>query len=115
VRGDGGIKSGDRLVELATLGMSGSEAVQRVGIAGLEFEGLRSDKKSLFAPFPQLARAVSSRGALKLAPPLVMTLERSLEYIGSDEYVEATPKSLRLRKKILDANMRKRSSTKVEA
>jgi GTP-binding protein len=52
---------------------------------------------------------------ISLAPPLVMTLERSLEYIGSDEYVEATPKSLRLRKKILDANMRKRSSTKVES
>jgi GTP-binding protein len=52
---------------------------------------------------------------ISLAPPLVMTLERSLEYIGSDEYVEATPKSLRLRKKILDANMRKRSSAKVES
>ena len=52
---------------------------------------------------------------ISLAPPLVMTLERSIEYIGSDEYVEATPKSLRLRKKILDANMRKRSSAKIEA
>jgi GTP-binding protein len=52
---------------------------------------------------------------ISLAPPLVMTLERSIEYIGSDEYVEATPKSLRLRKKILDANMRKRSSQKIEA
>ena len=51
---------------------------------------------------------------ISLAPPLVMTLERSIEYIGPDEYVEATPKSLRLRKKILDANMRKRSSAKVE-
>jgi GTP-binding protein len=52
---------------------------------------------------------------ISLAPPLVMSLERSLEYIGPDEYVEATPKSLRLRKKILDANQRKRSSAKVEA
>jgi len=52
---------------------------------------------------------------ISLAPPLVMTLERSIEYIGSDEYVEATPKSLRLRKKILDANMRKRSTAKFEA
>ena len=40
MRGDGGIKSGDRLVELAALGMGGSEAVQRVGIAGLEIKGL---------------------------------------------------------------------------
>jgi len=46
---------------------------------------------------------------ISLAPPLVMSLERSLEYIAPDEYVEATPKSLRLRKKILDANARKRA------
>jgi GTP-binding protein len=39
----------------------------------------------------------------------VMSLERSLEYIAPDEYVEVTPKSLRLRKKILDANARKRA------
>jgi GTP-binding protein len=46
---------------------------------------------------------------ISLAPPLVMSLERSLEYIAPDEYVEITPKSLRLRKKILDANARKRA------
>ncbi|HWL53369.1 MAG TPA: translational GTPase TypA [Chthoniobacteraceae bacterium] len=46
---------------------------------------------------------------ISLAPPVEMTLERSLEYIAPDEYVEATPKSLRLRKKILDANLRRRS------
>ena len=50
---------------------------------------------------------------ISLAPPLVLSLERSLEYIAPDEYVEATPKSLRLRKKILDANQRKRASAKV--
>lgn len=50
---------------------------------------------------------------IALAPPLKMTLERSLEYIAPDEYVEATPKSLRLRKKILDANQRKRAAQKV--
>jgi GTP-binding protein len=47
---------------------------------------------------------------IRLDPPLKMSLERALEYIGSDEYVEATPKSLRLRKKILDENQRKRSA-----
>jgi GTP-binding protein len=46
---------------------------------------------------------------ISLAPPIVMSLERSLEYIAPDEYVEVTPKSLRLRKKILDANARKRA------
>jgi GTP-binding protein len=47
---------------------------------------------------------------IQLEPPLKMSLERALEYIGSDEYVEATPKSLRLRKKILDENQRKRAA-----
>ncbi|MEI6712882.1 MAG: translational GTPase TypA [Verrucomicrobiota bacterium] len=51
---------------------------------------------------------------ISLAPPLTMTLERALEYIGSDEYVEATPKSLRLRKKILEAGARKRAGAKIE-
>jgi len=46
---------------------------------------------------------------ISLAPPLKMSLERSLEYIANDEYVEVTPKSLRLRKKILDATARKRA------
>jgi len=46
---------------------------------------------------------------ISLAPPIVMSLERSLEYIAPDEYVEVTPKSLRLRKKILDATARKRA------
>jgi GTP-binding protein len=50
---------------------------------------------------------------ISLQTPLVMSLERSLEYIAPDEYVEVTPKSLRLRKKILDANMRKRAATKI--
>src|SRR5947207_13410904 len=40
---------------------------------------------------------------IKLEAPLRMTLERAIEYIDIDEYVEATPKSLRLRKRILDA------------
>lgn len=47
---------------------------------------------------------------IQLSPPLKMSLERALEYIGPDEYVEATPKSLRLRKKILNEVQRKRST-----
>ena len=46
---------------------------------------------------------------IQLAPPLRLSLERALEYIDVDEYVEATPKNLRLRKKELDENKRKRS------
>ena len=47
---------------------------------------------------------------IQLEPPLKMSLERSLEYIALDEYVEATPKNLRLRKKILNATRRKRAA-----
>ena len=46
---------------------------------------------------------------IQLNAPMKLSLERALEYIDVDEYVEATPKNLRLRKKILDENQRKRS------
>jgi GTP-binding protein len=52
---------------------------------------------------------------IALPPALKFSLERSLEYIAPDEYVEVTPKSLRLRKKILDANARKRAEKKETA
>ena len=47
---------------------------------------------------------------IQLAPPLKMSLERSLEYIAQDEYVEVTPRNLRLRKKILQSIARKRAA-----
>jgi GTP-binding protein len=46
---------------------------------------------------------------IQLEAPLRMTLERAIEYISADEFVEATPKSLRLRKRILDSTARKRA------
>jgi GTP-binding protein len=46
---------------------------------------------------------------IQLEAPLCMSLERAIEYIDIDEYVEATPKSLRLRKRMLDATARKRA------
>jgi GTP-binding protein len=48
---------------------------------------------------------------VQLAPPLKMSLERSLEYIAQDEYVEVTPRNLRLRKKILQSIARKRAAS----
>jgi GTP-binding protein len=53
-------------------------------------------------------RASGSDDALTLTPPKVMSLEESLEYLGPDELLEVTPVSLRLRKRILDPNKRKR-------
>jgi GTP-binding protein len=52
---------------------------------------------------------------IQLEAPLKMTLERAIEYISADEYVEVTPKSLRLRKRVLDANARKRAANAVAA
>ncbi|MBV9008605.1 MAG: translational GTPase TypA [Verrucomicrobia bacterium] len=52
---------------------------------------------------------------IQLEAPLKLSLERAIEYIDADEYVEATPKSLRLRKRILDATQRKRAAAAVAA
>jgi GTP-binding protein len=54
-------------------------------------------------------RSTGDGKGIQLDAPFKMSLERALEYIGPDEYVEATPKNLRLRKKILDEVQRKRS------
>ena len=54
-------------------------------------------------------RASGTDEALTLTPIVPMTLERAIEYIGEDEYVEITPTSVRLRKKFLDENQRKRA------
>ncbi len=52
---------------------------------------------------------------IQLEPPLKLTLERALEYIGADEYVEATPNHLRLRKKLLNETARKRAAMSAAA
>lgn len=54
-------------------------------------------------------RASGSDDALKLTPPINMSLEQSLEFIADDELVEVTPENLRMRKKILDSNLRRKS------
>lgn len=53
-------------------------------------------------------RASGSDDAIKLVPPRKNTLERALEWIEDDELVEVTPKNIRIRKKYLDPNIRKR-------
>jgi GTP-binding protein len=55
-------------------------------------------------------RASGSDDAIKLTPPRILTLEQALEFIDDDELVETTPKSIRLRKKELDPNRRKRAA-----
>jgi GTP-binding protein len=53
-------------------------------------------------------RASGSDEAIKLTPPIQMTLERAMEWINDDELIEVTPKNIRLRKRVLDPNQRKR-------
>ena len=55
-------------------------------------------------------RSSSADEALKLTPPRVLSLEQALEFIDTDELLEITPKTLRIRKKILDPTMRKRAA-----
>jgi GTP-binding protein len=51
-------------------------------------------------------RASTSDEAIRLIPPKLLNLEQAIEFIQEDEFVEVTPKSIRLRKKILKANQR---------
>ena len=60
-------------------------------------------------------RASGTDEAVRLTPPLQMTLERSLAYIADDELVEVTPKSIRLRKIHLDPHERKRAAKAAQA
>ena len=60
-------------------------------------------------------RTTSKDEAVRLTPPIKMTLEKALAYIEDDELVEVTPKSIRLRKKHLDPNERKRAEKQKEA
>jgi GTP-binding protein len=54
-------------------------------------------------------RAAGKDDNVMLTPPIRMTLEKALAYIGDDELVEITPKAIRLRKRLLDPNDRKKA------
>jgi GTP-binding protein len=60
-------------------------------------------------------RAAGKDEAVRLTNPIVMTLEKAMSYIADDELLEVTPKSIRLRKRHLDPNERKRASKQAEA
>lgn len=59
-------------------------------------------------------RASGSDDALKLVPPIIFSLEQALEFIADDELVEVTPKSIRIRKRILDKVTRERAQRKIQ-
>jgi len=60
-------------------------------------------------------RTTAKDEAVRLTPPIQMTLEQAIAYIADDELVEVTPKSVRLRKRLLDPNARKRAQRVAEA
>jgi GTP-binding protein len=60
-------------------------------------------------------RTTSKDEAIRLTPPRLMTLERAIAYVADDELVEVTPKSVRLRKKLLNPHERKRAERAAEA
>jgi GTP-binding protein len=60
-------------------------------------------------------RAAGNDKSAALPPPIRFSLERAIEYVAPDELVEATPKSIRLRKRTLDSNLRSREKKKLEA
>ena len=60
-------------------------------------------------------RSSSSDEALRLIPPKKLSLEESLEFIGDDELLEITPKTVRIRKRILDSELRAKARAKAKA
>ncbi|MBQ8792971.1 MAG: translational GTPase TypA, partial [Clostridia bacterium] len=58
-------------------------------------------------------RSSGADDALRLIPPKLMSLEDCIEFLGDDELLEVTPKSIRIRKIILDHNMRMRERGKI--
>ena len=57
-------------------------------------------------------RAANADDALQLIPPRIMSLEQAIEFIKEDELIEVTPRSIRLRKKVLGANKRSKTVPK---
>jgi GTP-binding protein len=55
-------------------------------------------------------RASTADEAIRLIPPRILSLEQAIEFINDDELVEITPKSIRLRKRILASNLRPKKS-----
>jgi GTP-binding protein len=98
----------DQLQERGKLFITSGDEVYKGMIVG---ENPRADDLPINPTREKQLSNVRSKGegkGIQLTPPVRLTLERSIEYIAPDEYVEATPKSLRLRKKFLNPEDRKR-------
>ncbi|MBQ6587637.1 MAG: translational GTPase TypA [Butyrivibrio sp.] len=92
------IKTGDKVYSGMVIGTSGKSEDVEVNVC--KTKHLTNTRTS------------SSDEALRLVPPRVMSLEQCIEFIDTDELLEVTPTSLRIRKRILDPTLRKRASFK---
>ena len=102
----------DKLQDRGKFFVSSNEAIYSGQVIG---ENTRQDDLVVNVTKTKKLSNVRSSGTddkVKLAPPIKFSLEEALEYIQKDEYVEVTPKSLRLRKVFLDENERKSQNQK---
>jgi GTP-binding protein len=103
------------LEDRGALFVSPGERVYTGMIIGEHSKGQDIDANPLKTKQLTNIRASGTDDAILLTPALRMTLEKAIAYIGDDELVEVTPKSIRLRKRWLDPNERKRRSRKAAA
>jgi len=103
----------DKLQERGKFFVSPNEEIYTGQVIG---ENSRADDMVVNVTKTKKLSNVRSSGTddkVRLAPPIKFSLDEALEYIQGDEYVEVTPKSLRLRKVFLDENERKRQAAKI--
>ena len=102
------------LQERGPLFIGGGEKVYSGMVIGEHARGSDLEVNPLKSKQLTNIRASGKDEAVTLIPPITMTLEKALSYVAEDELVEITPQSVRLRKRHLDSNERKRNSRKVE-
>ncbi|MSO88851.1 MAG: translational GTPase TypA [Rhodospirillaceae bacterium] len=103
------------LEERGVLFISGGVQVYQGMIIGENSRGSDLEVNPLKGKQLTNFRAAGKDEAVRLTPPRQMTLEQAMAYIADDELVEVTPKSIRLRKRLLDPHARKRASRAQEA
>jgi GTP-binding protein len=103
------------LEERGPLFINPGEKVYCGMLIGEHNKGQDIDANPLKAKQLTNVRASGSDDAIVLTPPIRLSLERAIAYIGDDELVEVTPQSIRLRKRYLDPNDRKREARKGKA
>ena len=106
--GDAAAVFGDLLEERGVMFISPGEAVYEGMIIGENAKPDDLDVNPLKAKQLTNIRAAGKDDAVKLTPPRRLTLEQAISYIGDDELVEVTPKSIRLRKQVLNPSFRKK-------